>query len=250
METGPYATNPSIVLSSDGLTVVSFGDESNPNCLAHTGLYADPIFNDPEYGSVACHKRAVRANGAVRQGEFRYFEGLRLIPTGNYAFGFAVRNSAIDPLCCYDGKFGEDEAPHPLSTPSMSVSTLAGVFVNLVGRAGFSDAERDMTLYYGIAIDYTGSNPVAYVVTQSATGLMQVARHTTSGFNGEAAVPMMYGDVGMARPNVATLNFGQMGYYYSATELRSRMLQLMLDDGLSSTQANTKLNQFTTGVSQ
>lgn len=250
METGAYATNPSIILSPDGLTVVSFGSESNPNCLAHLGMYADPIFNDPNYGSVACHKRAVRANGAVRPGEFRYFEGLRLTPPGNYAFGFAVRDSAIDPLCCYEGKFGETELPYRLATPSMSVNTIGGVFVNLVGRYGFSDAERDMTVYYGIAIDYTGSNPVAYVVSQSATGLMQVSRYTTSGFNGKPAVPMMYGDVSVTGPNVATLNFGQRGYYYNPTVLRTRMQELMLANGLSSTQASAKLNLFMTGVSQ
>ncbi len=243
-------TNRSITLSADGLTVTSFGSEINPDCDARRGAYTNPIFNDPTYGNVACHKRAVRANAGVRPGEFLYFEGVRLVAPQNFAFGITRRNDDINPLCCYAGGYGEATPAHPLATPSMSVNTVGGAFVSLVGRYGFSSEEAVATIYYGLAIDYTGPNPVIFLVSRTATGSMLVGRFATTGFNGVEAVPMTYGHTGLnaAQAGVASVNFGQMPFHYNQPELRAKLRAVLIGYGASEAEATTKLNQFKTGV--
>lgn len=240
-------TNPSITLSADGRTVTSFGGDVNPACLARTGAYTDPVF--AMGNGIVCEKRAIRANAGIRQGEFRYFEGFRLTVAQNFGFGITTRAADINPLCCFVGSFAPT-APHPLSSPSSTVNTFGGEFVSLVGQYGFSSEESTATSYYGMAVDYTGTNPVVFWVTRSGMGAMLVNRLVTTGFNGSEAVPLMFGNLGVnaATAGVATLNFGQTPFHYDQTALRTQLRASLIANGATDAEATAKLNQFTTGV--
>ncbi len=215
IETGANPTNPSITLSSDRLSV-AFGDLLNPACAARTGIYAAP-----EFGGVACHKRAVRANGGIKQGEFRYYEGHRLsADPQNIGFGYTTANSPIDPYCCL---VEPTDAVSPRTPPSMSVNAEGGTYIQLRNVGGFYVAP---TTYYGFAVDYTGTNPVVYVVTTDPTGAMLVSREPTPGFNGADVIPFLYGHTNLsptAGAPVASVNFGQHAFHYNLTTLRSEL---------------------------
>ncbi len=241
-------TNPSISLSADGLTVTSFGGTINPKCAAHEGIYANPVF--AQYQSSVCRKRGVRANAGVRQGEFRYFEGTRLVSPQNFAFGITRRDDNIDPLCCYvGGVFGVD-LPHALTTPSMSFNMVnLGVFVNLLAADSGDVITSPLVQHYGFAIDYSQANPMVYVVQKTAGGAMKVRGYQTSGFNGVEAVPMMYGDFALNGSPVASVNFGQQPFYFNEATLRAELLiRMTTAHDLSPTEAAAKLKLLSLGV--
>ncbi len=214
IETGTYPTNPSITLSSDGLSV-ALGDAVNPDCAARTGIYASPDFDGQ-----ACYKRAVRASGGVKHGEFRYYEGFRMFGPSNIGFGYTTANSAIDPYCCL---VNPDQPISPRTPPSMSVNATGGTYVQLHNVGGFY---VDPTSYYGFAVDYTGADPVVYVVTTDPSGNMFVSRVSTPGFAGADVIPFVYGHTGLSpTPGafVAAINFGQQPFHYNLATLRSEL---------------------------
>lgn len=213
IESGTYPTNPSITLSPDRLSV-AFGNATNVNCENRVGIYADP-----EFASPACHKRAVRASAGIKKGEFRYYEGHRLVPPANIGFGYTTAASSIDPYCCF-----VDQGPaSPRTPPSMSINTLGGITVRLVVTGGYY---ANMTSYYGFAVDYTGADPVVYVVTTDDVGQMMVSRQPTPGFNGADVIPFVYGHTYLTdspTTPVASVNFGQSAYHYDLNVLRSEL---------------------------
>ncbi len=214
IETGPYPTNSSITLSSDRLSV-AFGNGLNPDCENRVGIYAAP-----EFASPACHKRAVRASGGIRKGEFRYYEGHRLFAPSNIGFGYTTANSAIDPYCCL---VDPGQPISPRTPPSMSINAVGGIFVQLRNTGGYY---ADVTSYYGFAVDYTGTDPVVYTVTTDPGGMMLVLRQSTPGFNGADVIPFVYGHTYLAdtpTTMVASMNFGQQPFHYNLTTLRSEL---------------------------
>jgi hypothetical protein len=236
IETGTYATNAGITLSPDRLQV-SFGDMLNPACQNRLGDFADAVFAD-----VACNKRAVRASGGVRQGEFRYYEGHRLLgEIANIGFGYTTRNSAIDPYCCL---VDLTQPVSPRTPPSMSINAQGGLYVRLRNVGGYSEAA---TQYYGFAVDYRGNDPVVYVVTTNATtGNLSLNRQVTPGFRNadgtfQEVVPFMYGHTGLANPGVpvAEYNFGSRPFHYAIPALRTALREHM---------SETAANQLVPGV--
>ena len=214
METGAYATPRGIVLSDDGLSA-AFTSDVNQDCLQRKGVYADPDFAEVLH----CYKRAVRANGGIRQGEFRYFETHRLAGTDNLGFGIITANSMIDPYCC----FNNTQAPTPPAArtpPSMSLNAAGGTYVQLVGQPGFN---ASATTYYGFAVDYTGANPVVYVVTTDAVGGMVVQSLAVPGFNGVDAIPFMYGNPLSDTEPRGAINFGLQHFHYDTAALRTAL---------------------------
>ncbi|MES2889725.1 MAG: hypothetical protein V4739_17155 [Pseudomonadota bacterium] len=210
---GAYPTNASITLSADRLSV-AFGSGLNADCVNRVGPYASA-----DFAGAACYKRGVRANVGIRQGEFRYYEGRRLIAPANFGFGYTTSSSNINPYCCLV------DPGQPLSAqtpPSMSLNTLGGIFVQLRNTGGY---DVNATSYYGFAVDYTGANPVVYVVTMSGSG-MAISRQVTTGFNGADVVPFTYGHTGLGASEtspVASFNFGQQAFHYNMATLQSEL---------------------------
>jgi hypothetical protein len=228
-ETGAYPTNSSISLSDDGLSV-AFGNGVNPACDARTGIYASP-----DFANGACQKRAVRASGGIKKGEFRYYEGRRLIAPANIGFGYTTAASAIDPYCCL---VEINQPASPRTPPSMSVNAIGGTYVRLHNTGGYEDAAS--TSYYGFAVDYTGADPVVYVVTTTLVGGMAVQRQFTPGFNGADVVPFIYGHTYLAETDtkhVASMNFGQAAFHYDIPALRAQLTAYGAD-----------VSKFATGV--
>lgn len=214
METGTYATPRGIVLSNDGLSA-AFTSDINPECVQRKGIYADADFVDIQH----CYKRAVRANSGVKQGEFRYFEGRRLAGPDNLGFGIITANSMIDPYCCFNNTLAPTP-PAARTPPSMSLNAAGGTYVQLVGQSGFN---ATATTHYGFAVDYTGANPVVYVVTTDAVGGMVVQTLNVPGFNGADAIPFMYGNPLSDTEPRGAINFGLQRFHHDTAALRTAL---------------------------
>ncbi len=214
METGAYATSRGIVLSDDGLSA-AFTSDVNPDCVQRRGVYADADFADIQH----CYKRAVRANGGVQPGEFRYFETRRLAGQDNLGQGFITANSTIDPYCCFNNT-AAPSAPAARTPPSMSVNSAGGMYVQLVTTNGYNTSA---TTHYGFAVDYTGANPVVYVVTNDGVGGMAINPLSTPGFNGQAAIPFFYGNPLSDTEARGAMNLGLQSFHYDTAALRTAL---------------------------
>jgi Bacterial TSP3 repeat len=82
---------------------------------------------------------------------FYYFEGHREGPAGNYGFGVATSTETL-------ANFGG------VSNQSIGVNALGFVYYNGSSVAGSSIPEITSTDYFGIAIDYRNTTPIAYVI--------------------------------------------------------------------------------------
>ncbi len=223
METGTYATNSGIVLSNDGLSAAFTGD-MNQDCVQGKGAFTAPIYTqDVE----VCHKRAVRANVGIKRGEFRYFETQRLNATRlNLGHGVIAPSTQIDPYCCYQATVYPTPA-NALTPPSMGYNSMGGIFMQLVYFGSwpyYPDLDADATVYQGFAVDYTGTNPVVYMVmTRPDGGLAVSDGFTLLGFNGADVMPMMYGHPLSDTEAKGAINLGVRKFHYDLTAVRSAL---------------------------
>ena len=222
-EAGATPTSVGIVLSEDQMSA-AFTSDLNQDCTQNRAPYTDPA-----YTNEACRKRAVRANFGVQPGEFRYFETRRLSPDTldlvymNVGHGAISATGQIEPYCCFDAS-----TPSPLTPPSFAINSQGGFFVRLslpvadqLTGEGYRPAN---TIYYGIAIDYTGSDPIAYIVSTDIEHEMNVVRTVLSGpnsFGGADIMPMLYGHPVSDSQAAAAVNFGLQAFHYDIATLRS-----------------------------
>jgi hypothetical protein len=96
-----------------------------------------------------------RSDVAVGPGSgFFYFEGHREVGNGEYGFGVATAASTLDEHAGFDGQ-------------SFGVDVSGGIWYGGSYVAGFPFAANDT---YGIALDYRGAHPIAYVIVRTAAG--------------------------------------------------------------------------------
>lgn len=168
------ATSRGVIVSEDGLQA-AFTNDLNLDCVNKTGDFSAFFRNTDSSPLEMCYKRAVRANAAIEQGEFRYFETKRLLPNDrsgnpndppgtvygpNVGQGFITSTGAIDPYCCV--QIGGNRVADDRTPPSMSVNSLNDIWKQLVSQASFNSEDN---IYTGFAVDYRGSNPIVYVFT-------------------------------------------------------------------------------------
>ncbi len=217
-ETGAFATNRGVVLSGDG-TQAAFTTDLNQDCMQGIAPF-DANYRALEY----CHKRAVRANEGVRQGEFRYFETRRLGPPENLGHGILLGQSRIDPYCCFDSGV-QPTPPNPITPPSMGLNSVGGVFVQLVLVPQFShypDYDPAQTVVQGFAVDYRGVDPVVYVVMTDGAGAMTISLPMpVPGFAGAQALPMLYGHPNLNNAPRSAVNLGLGRFHYDVEAIRS-----------------------------
>jgi hypothetical protein len=233
-------------IEADGLSI-TFGSELNAACESKTAPFNDPIYAGPPTGSAVdaserCRKRAVRANVGVRPGEFRYFETRRfgaLADPRNIGQGIITPSAQIDPYCCYidplDADYptyvsGSPPAPKAanITPPSMTVNAVGGVFARLVqvdtpfSSSPSQDIDLTQTDFYGFAVDYSGTDPVVYVVANNSSGALIVSKALNPGaFGGAPAMPMLHGHpVSGAGPHAA-INLGYQKFHYPLADVRA-----------------------------
>lgn len=231
-------------IEADGLSI-TFGDELNAACVNKTAPFTDPIYSGSATDALErCRKRAVRANVGVQPGEFRYFETRRFGGLGNDSLqnigqGIVTPLAQIDPYCCYIDPGDSDyttyvdagvSPPVPkaanITPPSMTVNSIGGVFVRLIQvDTAFNpgpDIDLGQTGFYGFAVDYSGANPLVYVVARDSGGAIVVSQALDPGaFNGAPAMPMLHGHpVSGAGPHAA-INLGFQKFHYSLAEVRA-----------------------------
>jgi hypothetical protein len=142
-------------------------------------------------------KNGVRANQAL-YGAFWYFEAQRLVPPVNQGIGLVIGNVSLNPY------------PFNVTPPSCSVNTGAGVYQDLIFKAGLSDATS--LQYYGFAVDYRGRYPIVYVVLGGAvTNTLNLTDATVPIY------PMLYGNpTGAGVDWDVSINFGGTAFHYDA----------------------------------
>lgn len=224
-ETGAAATSNGIVLSDDGFAA-AFTSDVNPDCLQGVAPYDDPVYSTP--GNEICQKRAVRTNGGVKPGEFRYFETRRLFGPENIGHGVITRLGQIDPYCCYEGGVFSVNPPHPLTPPSIAFNSVGGMFVRLVnypnGTPYTYDVDASQTEYYGFAVDYTNpvGDPIIYFVGRNAGGTMTVSEgFPVTGFGGTDVIPMLYGHPLSDTDPRSSINLGLRQFHYNLDDVRT-----------------------------
>ena len=220
-------TSRGVVVSDDGYSA-AFTSEVSQDCVQRKGDFAKDAYSD--IGS--CYKRGVRTNGAIKPGEFRYFETHRLNLTSLDNLGQGVITSAgsIDPYCCYVGA-----TLSPLTPVSMSVNSVGSMFVSLVdGGPGYNNS---LTSYYGFAVDYTGPEPVVHVVTTAEGGDMSITRLEVPGFKGADVVPFIYGHPLSDIEARGAINLGLQAFHYDTGAIRAYLIGSGVD-----------VSKFTPGV--
>jgi hypothetical protein len=217
-ETG---TSGGVVVSEDAMDAAFTGD-FNADCFMRRGGFADPVFADGE----ACFKRAIRTNAGIKQGEFRYFETRRIGDVANLGHGLIAQAAAIDPYCCFTNSIFP--AVQPLTPASMSINSIGGgAFVQLAHystnwNGAWGDINANDT--YGFAVDYTGANPVVYVVIGDGVGGLTVTDAVpVAAFNGAEAIPMIYGHPVSDTQARAGVNMGLQKFRYEPSAVRAAL---------------------------
>lgn len=131
-------------------------------------------------------KSGIRANQGMI-GEFRYFEGQRLIRPVNSGIGLITAHGQIDPVSFRPAQ------------PCMSVNTTGSVWRNLVW---VSDLPETQT-HYGFAVDYRGTRPIVYVITDD-----RLIHTMTMDDVFLPLYPMAYGDTTEVGELINAANFG------------------------------------------
>ncbi len=231
----PGVTSRGVIVLDDGLSTI-FTSELNPDCVQHLGDFAaDAFFFTRLDGSTdseeRCRKRAVRANVGVEPGEFRYFETRRLGPVANIGQGIITADGKIDPYCCFV-ESNQPGFPYTGTPKSVTINSIGGVFRNLDNLIPtFTPAQPDInamldaTTYYGIAVDYTGPDPVVYLIVTSSDGSTLTVSDgiTVTGFGGGLAMPMMHGHpISNSAPSL-TMNLGLQKFHYDPTAVRAAL---------------------------
>lgn len=227
-EWGTYPTSTGAVISADGLSA-AFTVDANEDCLQRVGVFADIVYAPETY---RCYKRAVRANVGVEQGEFRYFESRRLneATTENIGHGLVTRNGMVDPYCCFV-YLTEPGYPYTSTPPSIAINSAGGAFVNLnISQVFNGELSLPTSIHYGFVVDYRssnaagGTNPVVYLVGRRSDGSMVMSLPAVlSGFNGQPAVPMLYGHPQSDVAPRSTLNLGLQHFHYDLAAIRSAL---------------------------
>ena len=207
-------TSRGVVVSDDGYSA-ALTSEVNQDCVQRKGDFAKDAYSD--IGS--CYKRGVRTNGAIKPGEFRYFETHRLNLTSldNLGQGVITAVGSIDPYCCYVGA-----TLSPLTPVSMSVNSVGSMFVGLVdGGPGY---DNSLTSYYGFAVDYTGPEPLVHVVTTAVGAGMSITRLEVPGFKGADVVPFIYGHPLSDVEARSAINLGLQAFHYDTSAIRAHLI--------------------------
>lgn len=221
-------TGSGVVIADDGLSL-HFTSQLNPACAQHLGAFAAPLYDSAIDPYERCRKRAVRASQGVARGEFRYFETQRLGAPENMGHGVIAQTAAIDPYCCFVQP-GEAGHPYAGTPPSLGINSVGGVFVRLTNDGtyplpAFATAiDLEQTVFYGVAVDYRGTDPVIHVVATAADGSMTVSGGVTlADFGGGPVMPMVYGHPMAGFGPHAALNFGLRRFHYDLTALRAAL---------------------------
>jgi hypothetical protein len=220
----PGVTSGGVMISDDGLSA-AFGFELNQACVQHVSPFDAEVYDSPYGPEEHCRKRAVRANTGVKPGEFRYFETRRLDTAlvQNIGHGVITADGMIDPYCCFVSS-GEPGYPYTGTPPSIAINSVGGPFVNLnFGGVDFVPSmDLDQSVYYGFAVDYTGTDPVVYLVATAADGTMTVSTGATlTGFGGQAAMPMLYGHPISDTDAQSSINLGLQRFHYDLVGVRA-----------------------------
>jgi hypothetical protein len=173
----------------------------------------------------------VRANVGIAKGEFRYFETHRLGPIDNFGQGIITADGMIDPYCCFV-ESTQPGFPYSGTPKSVTINSIGGVFRNLDNLVPtFTPAQSDLgawlnaTEYYGFAVDYTGTNPVVYLVITSGTGNILTVSDgiPVAGFGGGPVMPMMHGHpISETAPSL-TMNLGLQKFHYDPTAVKNAL---------------------------
>jgi hypothetical protein len=165
-------------------------------------------------------KAALRANQGML-GEFRYWEGRALLDD-DMGFGFVSPNEPINDYCCVTAPSNNQDFSDPLAPgSSMSVNTAGSgnsIWENLVFQNNYANND----FFIGLAIDYTGLEPVVYVIGSS--GIQQTI--VLSDYdNAESIFPMFYGNSNLSETRgpvaVQTANFGHEPFFYNVEQILS-----------------------------
>lgn len=216
----PGVTSRGVIVSDDGLSA-AFASDVNQACVQHVGVFANPPYTDNP-GNLAipelCLKRAVRANVGVRPGEFRYFETRRFFEPMNIGHGVITPGSMIDPYCCLASPAA---TPPSIASNSFGLGPIVNLSINGTEWWGPSAYDLAMTRWYGFAVDYTGTNPVVYIVATAADGTMTVSNGSTTAFFGQDVMPMLYGHPNLDTEPVSGMNLGVQKFHYDLPALRT-----------------------------
>lgn len=172
-------------MPTDGVVLLNDADKSPNATISSDGLSAS--FATPLLGT---SMGAVRGDTAVAAGSgWYYFEGSRGASTGNFGFGVA---SATEDL----GNFGGQ------TDQSAGIFTTGDVYYNNAVHTTFPEVA--ITDVYGVAVDYTGANPVVYfIVADDLDQPSVLAPVTLSNVTGDVFI-FVFGDDG----TTATINAG------------------------------------------
>ena len=120
------------------------------------------------------------------------------MPPVNQGVGLVIGDVSLNPY------------PFNVTPPSCSLNTGAGIYQDLIFKAGLSDASSFE--YYGFAVDYRGRYPIVYLLV---SGAVAYVFHLT-----DATVPiypMLYGNpTGAGADWDLSINFGAMPFHYDA----------------------------------
>ncbi|MGH1441571.1 MAG: choice-of-anchor U domain-containing protein [Cellvibrionaceae bacterium] len=168
-------------------------------------------------------KAAIRANQGMK-GEFRYWEGQGLFD-GDLGYGLIGPSEPINDYCCTSFPVDpQDFSALDAPGSSMGINTFGdtnGIWQRLVFQTAYTNNDS----YIGLAVDYTGSTPVVYVL---GTAGLETTINLPSYNSLEAIFPMFYGNLPTERDAIAlqTANFGQEPFFYDP-------VQVLTDAGVS-----------------
>ena len=111
--------------------------------------------------------RGVRSDVAIQPGSgFYYFEGTRQVALGNMGFGVATAGATLT-------NFGG------FTAQSIGMNSLGLVYYNNTNQLGSSNSLISGSSTFGVAVDYTGVNPVVYLIASNTLMFTQVMDQVT-----------------------------------------------------------------------
>ncbi|MCP5067157.1 MAG: hypothetical protein GY946_11380 [bacterium] len=167
---GSDPTNPYSYPGGPQATLLNVNDRHASVVVSPDGLGA--TFTD-------ALPRGVRSDVLITPGSgWFYYEGIRLTDVGDFGFGLASATASLDSAGGVDDQ-------------SLGVNADGTVYYNGALVDTFSDPSSVDT--YGIAVDYTGINPIAYIVVDPTTGATPIMPPITlTGITGSLHV-LVYG---------------------------------------------------------
>ena len=118
--------------------------------------------------SAGATHRAIRSEQAIQPGSgFYYYEGRREVAVGDMGFGVATASASLTNF----GGFTDQ---------SIGINALGFVFYNNINQLGSANSSITGTDTFGIAVDYRGVNPVAYLIAGNTLIFTQVMDQVTA----------------------------------------------------------------------